>query len=305
MKGVFEISGASKYDDLISERYHFPIDYLPVAKRLVGGWVVYRETRAAGGRMSYVAAGRVSRIDPDPADRKHFYARIDDFLEFDRPVPYRNTQGRFAERFLREMARPADAGRTLQGESVRIVEDSDFADIVTLGLSDTLDPSNRTRLELDEDHIDSDTSILLDAPHDDRRIVSMLVNKKIRAAGFRNHVLSAYDNTCAVTRLRMVNGGGKAEAQAAHIWAVADGGPDMVRNGIALSATAHWLFDRHLISLDDEFRLLVSHNRVPEEFCRLFPPSGEPILLPKDPALLPRRDFVARHRERFVGTPGF
>jgi putative restriction endonuclease len=33
---------------------------------------------------------------------------------------------------------------------------------------------------------------------------------------------------------------------------VAEGGPDVVQNGIALSATAHWLFDRHLIALTDD-----------------------------------------------------
>src|SRR3546814_4281262 len=80
----------------------------------------------------------------------------------------------------------------------------------------------------------------------------MLVNRKIRDANFRNHVLDAYENTCAVTGLRIVNGGGKAEAQAAHIWSVAGGGPAIVQNGLALSATAHWLFDRHLITFRSE-----------------------------------------------------
>ena len=80
----------------------------------------------------------------------------------------------------------------------------------------------------------------------------------------------AYDNICAVTKLRIVNGGGKAEVQAAHIWPVAAGGPDVVQNGIALSGTAHWLFDRHLISLTDDYRLLVSHNKVPKELQGLF-----------------------------------
>src|SRR3546814_10586735 len=86
----------------------------------------------------------------------------------------------------------------------------------------------------------------------ERRVEQMLVNRKIRDANFRNHVLDAYENTCAVTGLRIVNGGGKAEAQAAHIWSVAGGGPDIVQNGVALSATAHWLFDRHLITFDDK-----------------------------------------------------
>ena len=87
----------------------------------------------------------------------------------------------------------------------------------------------------------------------------------------------------------------------AHIWSVAEGGPDVVQNGIALSATAHWLFDRHLISLDAECRLLVSHNKVPSELIRLFPQPGERVHLPADSRLHPRPDYVARHRARFAG----
>lgn len=130
----------------------------------------------------------------------------------------------------------------------------------------------------------------------------MLVNRKIRDANFRNHVLDAYDSCCAVTGLRIVNGGGKAEPQAAHIWPVTDGGQDIVQNGVALSATAQWLFDRHLITFDDILCLLVSHNKVPPEYLQLFPPTGQPIRLPKDPSLYPRSDYVARHRERFAGA---
>jgi putative restriction endonuclease len=301
VKGVFEVSGNSRYDDFIAERYHFPSQYRHIAERIVGDWIVYRETRAAGGRMAYIAAARVERIDPDLAGSGHFYARVGQFLEFDRPVRYRDKEGRFAERFLREMPQAADAGRTLRGASVRSLDRTDFAAIVDAGLSDTLAPSNRIRLELDSAHLDPHTETLLDEMPTERRVEQLLVNRKIRDANFRNHVLDAYENTCAVTGLRIVNGGGRAEAQAAHIWSVNDGGPDIVQNGIALSATAHWLFDRYLISLDPDLCLRISHNKIPPELSRLFPPSGERIRLPTNPRLHPRPDFVARHSARFDG----
>ena len=251
--------------------------------------------------MAYTAVAFVERIDPDPVDQSRYYARMRHYLEFDCPVAYRDADGRFAERFLRDMASPGDAGRTLRGKSVRRLEQDDFVHIVNAGLSTTLDPENRIRLELDSPRTDPETTRLLNDPVAERRIEQMLVNKKVRSANFRSHVLDAYDNTCAVTGLRIVNGGGKTEAQAAHIWPVADGGPDIVQNGIALSATAHWLFDRHLISLDNNLCLLVSHNKVPSELRQLFPPSGEKIRLPADKKLRPRPDFVARHRQRFAG----
>src|SRR3546814_1461306 len=125
----------------------------------------------------------------------------------------------------------------------------------------------------------------------------MLVNRKIRDANFRNHVLDAYENTCAVTGLRIVNGGGKAEAQAAHIWSVAGGGPDIVQNGVALSATAHCLSDRHLITFDDNLSLLVSQNKAPSALLQLYPPAAQHIRPPRDQSLHPRPMFAARPRD--------
>lgn len=102
--------------------------------------------------------------------------------------------------------------------------------------------------------------------------------------------------------LRIINGGGKAEAQAAHIWAMQDGGPDVVGNGIALSATMHWLFDRYLISLTDDYRLLVSHNRVPAELRPLYERQLDGIILPTNRRCYPHPAYVTRHRERYLAS---
>ena len=110
----------------------------------------------------------------------------------------------------------------------------------------------------------------------------------------------AYDDTCAITRLRIVNGGGRPEAQAAHIWPVGQGGPDVVQNGLALSSTVHWLFDRHLISLTDDYRILVAHNKVPGELRSLFQRQMDRIHLPSDRQLWPHPAYITRHRERFA-----
>lgn len=286
---------------MIDQYYHFPNIYLRAAQQCLGDWIVYRETGRDGGRMAYIAVARLAAIEPDPQRAGFHYGHVSDFLMFDRPVPYRDSNGRFAEHFLRE-GNPATAGRALRGQSVRGIDQDDFAAIVDAGLADVLAPANAVRLELDPAHLDGATTALLADSLTERRVEQMLVNRKIRDAAFRLQVLDAYDSTCAVTRLRIINGGGKAEAQAAHILSVADSGPDIVQNGIALSATAHWLFDRHLISLTDNYELLVSHNKVPSELRELFPAHGQTIHLPKAQALWPRHDFMARHRERFAGA---
>jgi putative restriction endonuclease len=263
---------------------------------------VYRATRRGGSRIGYFAAARVISIDPDPALAAHSYARMGNYLPFDELVPLEWSQG-FYERQLNLLSKKSLVGRTLQGRSVRTISDLEFGDIVRAGLHETLSPENAIKLELDDAHVDAETSALVNAPEEEqeRRVVQILMNRKIRDASFRLKVCYAYENTCAVTRLHMVNGGGKPEVQAAHIWPVAEGGPDVVQNGIALSSTVHWLFDRHLISLTDDYGLLVAHNRVPSELRSLFQGQLQQIHLPNDRTQWPHLAYVRRHRAAYVG----
>jgi putative restriction endonuclease len=305
VKAVFDLNLGSPYNDELPERYQFPDrrDYLDAAINAVGDWVLFRESRRNRGRQAYTAVARVVRVEPDREHAGHHYAYLDEFLEFVTPVPL-TTNGRYAEALLRRIDDPRGAGQALQGKSMRPILPEDFDAIVLAGIRDTLAPENAIRLGLD--FPPADLPRLPDQPgfaeEQDRRIEQMLVNRKIRDANFRLEVCRAYDDTCAVTGLKIVNGGGRAEVQAAHIKPVAAGGPDVVRNGIALSATVHWLFDRHLISIDENYRLLVAHNRVPAELRGLFRPEHMGLHLPQDERLRPHQRFLAYHREVFAGA---
>jgi putative restriction endonuclease len=116
-----------------------------------------------------------------------------------------------------------------------------------------------------------------------------------------HNVRAAYSNRCAITGLRLINGGGRPEVQAAHIQPVASNGPDSVRNGLALSGTVHWMFDRGLISIGDDYKILVAKNHVPDDAARFLNQSGL-INLPKDPTLYPNAHYLKFHRnEVFKG----
>jgi putative restriction endonuclease len=303
MKAIFDTRPESGYDDDITSRYHFPNRYLAAASLALNDWIIYREPRREGGREGYVAVARVKRIEPDPSRPGFSYAFIADFLSFDTVVTLRRGTG-FYEDILEQVDNPKRIGVALQGKSIRTISDAEFGAITRAGLRETLDPSNAIQLELDPGHLDAASLAMITAPPEDqeRQIVQLLVNKKVRAANFRRAVCEAYDNRCAVTGLRIVNGGGKAEVQAAHILPVAEGGPDIVRNGIALSATVHWLFDRHLISLTDDYGLLVSHNKVPAELRSLFTRQLDRINLPANRKLWPYPAYVQRHREQFANS---
>lgn len=305
MKGVFDIEPGSPWGDRLAERYYFGSrsDYLAVAEATVGDWILYRESKRGGGRKGYVGAARVISIEKDEAGSR--YANIADYFAFDPPVPLKDSAGAYREELFRGVTDPRLIGHTFQGKSLRLISEDDFEQIVQEALGEVLSPANLVRYGANGDEYPEpigqpDTATLDQAFV--RRIETSLVNRKVRAANFRRLICRAYNDTCAVTGLRIINGGGRSEVQAAHIWSVESGGPDAVQNGLALSGTVHWLFDRHLISISPEFRLLVADNRIPTELRGLFPDPMSPILLPKDRALWPSQDYVQRHRDAFVGA---
>jgi len=304
MKAVFDTKPNSGYNDEITHQYHFPArsNYMAAAQEALGDWIVYREPQRNGGRRAYIAVARVNDIRPDPQRHDHAYALVDEYLPFDRPVPFLGRRG-YWETPLRAVVDPSRVGQALQGKAMRPLLDNDFAAIVNAGLAETTAPENALRLGLGVDDVpapfDYDTPPGLEQV---RRVEAMLVNRKIRDANFRRQVCEAYDNRCAVTGLRIINGGGRAEVQAAHIWSVDSGGPDVVQNGLALSGTVHWLFDRHLISLTDDYRLLISHNKVPPELRTLFERQMDRIHLPADRRDWPHPAYVARHREAYLAA---
>ncbi|MDB5651065.1 MAG: endonuclease family protein [Hyphomicrobiales bacterium] len=66
----------------------------------------------------------------------------------------------------------------------------------------------------------------------ERPMIEQTLTRPFRDQAFRRVVRDAYDSRCAISGLRLLNGGGRPEVQAAHIKAVEDRGPDSVRNGL-------------------------------------------------------------------------
>ncbi|WP_445177231.1 HNH endonuclease [Rhizorhapis sp. SPR117] len=70
-----------------------------------------------------------------------------------------------------------------------------------------------------------------------------------------------------------------------------------MNNGIALSGTAHWMFDRGLISLDDDLRILVSRQaNDPDGIHALINKSGH-ALMPVRGSDRPHPHFLTWHRD--------
>lgn len=245
------------------------------------------------GSRGYFAVAKVQEIIADPRNADMYLALIENgtFLEFGDPVPFRGPGG-WMERGLLN-----DAGN-LSGRAqaaVRPLSAGDFARIIDAGLGDDQDILPRRDATTPAYEI-AEAPGLFDHPAERLRS-EVLLNRAIRDRNFRKVVLRAYGERCAITGLRLINGGGRAEAEAAHIRPVAEGGPDIVTNGLALTGTAHWMFDRGLIGLSDDLDILISRQANDPGSVRAMLHPGGRAIVPDHPAHRPRREFVAWHRE--------
>lgn len=289
-KGIFMSGINPEYDDLPEDRYHFPKRYLRLAQECVGDWILYYEPRKDGGRMCYYATARVQRIERDPVRADHYYAHVSDYLEFPNPVPYREGNKTYESRLLKE---DGSVNMGLLGWAIHHLSDMEYQIILTIGMGNT------DILSVNEY---AEAPTVKPGLIRERPIEEVLLKRPIRDRAFSTIVRSAYGNTCAMTGLHLVNGGGRAEVDAAHIMAVEDSGPDSPRNGIALSKTVHWMFDRGIISLEDDGRILKVEGLIPDQLKGLFRVDGY-AGLPEHPALRPHRRFLYYHREhRFKGV---
>ena len=281
--GVFMHKDGSIYDDIPEVHYQFPKSYLSRAQQMVGDWIVYREPVKIPQSKGFFAVAKVERIIPDPNVSDRFRAIIEEgsYLPFEPTVPH-VVNGEPVERDL------ANAQA-----AVRPLSHSDFARIISLGL-----PDEDFLPRSDDEAIDDNRLREHQSPFEiERPIVQSLVSKPFRDRAFRRAVMHAYDGRCAVTGWKLVNGGGRLEAQAAHIRPVEHGGPDSVRNGLALSGTAHWMFDRGLIGFRDDLEIMVSRQvNDPLSVEGIINQSGKAIA-PQREADRPHPQFLAWHRD--------
>ncbi|MBE0531048.1 MAG: HNH endonuclease [Rhodospirillales bacterium] len=293
-KAVFMTRADPTYDDLPEIRYHFPRTYLGAAERAIGDWIVYYEPRrigsdpgSHGGRQAYFATARVTAVEPDPTTPDHFYAFVTDYLELDRAVPFREGQHYYEDALRRD---DGGTSKGAFGRSVRPLPDHEYDLILQAGFAPMLGRPAEAMGRYDIPGVAEEPATF------ERPVIESVVARPFRDAAFARRVKAAYDNTCAVTGIKMINGGGRAEVQAAHIRPVEANGPDSVRNGIALSGTIHWMFDRGLISLDDDYAILVARDRVPDTVARLIDGEGR-LRLPPRPDLWPHPQFIRYHRD--------
>lgn len=285
---VFISKVDAAYDDAVEERYHFPKVYLSRVEQAIGDWIIYYESKRDGGRMVYFAMARVLNVEPDRTQPDHYYALMGDYVEFPELVPFR-VNGKLIESFVRNPDGSTNPGAAIN--SVRELPRDEFEHICRLGMAPALEDTKSAP----EESV-AETQSEYGGP----RPIG-LTARPLRDAAFARIVRKAYNRTCAMTGLQLINGGGRCEIEAAHIRPVENDGPDSPRNGLALSRTVHWLFDRGFLSLEDNGTILQAKRLVPDPVKRLLNPEGL-IRLPSDRNSAPHSVFLKWHRDnKFKG----
>ncbi len=131
--------------------------------------------------------------------------------------------------------------------------------------------------------------------------VEVAARQRIGQTYFRKMVLANYERKCCVTGLNVPQ-----TLRASHICAWTSDKENRMNpeNGLCLSATYDAAFDKHLISFDDDYRMIVSReikeyytNEVTKEYFENF--EGKKMILPL--FYLPSKKLLEKHRELMVG----
>jgi len=289
--GIFIHRADSIYDDSPAERYQFPSQYLGRAQACVGDWIVYYEPRKVTQTRGYFAVAKVRQIIPDPSAPGMYIAVIEpgSYLDFVNPVPFSGPAGVIETGILNADGRISGRAQS----AVRPLSASDFNRITQQGLDDTTPLLPRVDEAIHDLGFDEQQTPF----QFERERVSSLTSRVVRDRVFRRIVLRAYDERCAVTGLKLINGFGRAEVAAAHIRPVEANGPDIVSNGVALSGTAHWMFDRGLITLADDLEILVSRQVNDSDGVRALINKSGRAIEPRRPSDRPHPHFLQWHRD--------
>ena len=291
--GVFIHRSDSIYDDSPSERYQFPKPYLDRAKACVGDWIIYYEPVKVENSRGYFAVAKVSEVVPDTKTPGMYFAMIEpgSYLDFVNSVPFRFNDGLIEKGLLN--AEGQISGRAQA--AVRPISPEDFSRILSIGIDEPEPLLPRVGGSYgDHGFAEDQMPFIMDGP---RERINFLASRAIRDRFFRRIILKAYGERCAITGLKLINGGGRAEVDAAHIKPVDANGPDIVSNGLALSGTAHWMFDRGLISLSDDLEILISRQANDPDAVRSFINRTGRAYLPLRPDDRPHPHFLAWHRD--------
>ena len=164
-------------------------------------WIIYYEPRRSsgllssrGGRQSYFATACISEIIEDNSRPDHFYALIDSYLDFPRPVPFAEG-GHYHEFALRRG--DGDTNKGAFGRAVRQLPDHEYDAILRSAFVTIISAHGASE---NAPQI-TPTGFAEPAAEFERPLIERVVTRPFREAAFSGAIKAAYRDTCAFTGL--------------------------------------------------------------------------------------------------------
>jgi len=128
-------------------------------------------------------------------------------------------------------------------------------------------------------------------------------SQKARDQGFRKAIVSLYEHRCSLCGLRMLTPEGYTAVDAAHIIPWCESHDDRPTNGMALCKLCHWSFDKGLMSVGNDYEVLISRSVRTEKniLGHTLTLMDRPIFIPDEEKFWPDQENLTWHRKsRFV-----
>lgn len=279
---IFTQNENSKYDDQLGVAYHIPSVYLTRVQQTLNDLVILCQCGRSGG---YFATHFVETVVPDPKLADHYYAIFAHNdragLGFQAIIPIKDDQDQYLE------------GKKAWQNSGSMISTRVFDRILRAGTG-RVSIAMHSRPPLLAGFAEPGADI----GHSQFERQKILTSCISRDQQFLAHVVAAYGGRCAITGPELRSGGGHPEVQAAHIRPVAEGGHDVVPNGLALTATVHWMFDRGIVSVNAANQVIITgqYRDTVLKYRLIF--EGAKINLPTNERDYPAPYFTEYHRHQ-------
>ena len=279
------------YGDKDFDEYHW--DQARYNKPRIGDFFLYRRPQKASevkGQFYIYGLGKIKSIqsinNADDAIQKkrdkHVIAHVEQGIRFKDPILQSDLED-FEWTFKKR-------GNTwehfFQQYGMNEINQTDFIALLKMGLKNPLDALDMSSVEEDMDY----------------RVEDKRANVKIRGKDQRDFSLQVklnYQYRCAISGITS-----KELLIASHIvpWAVDWDNRKNPFNGICLSSLLDAAFDKGYITIDQQYRVVIS-NKAKEDkalFNYLKQYEGKKLEVPKQ--YLPKQDFLEWHRNRFINN---
>lgn len=273
---IYNVRNLERFGQTGTDAIIFEHKYGPTVSAAKDGLVIYYAARTTRSGGEYFAVGRIGDLLPHPGSSGHLMALVTEYGTF--PANVRA----FGEGHDYEHSLFGYNWRSMVMRTIRPIPDDQALAI----LGDASPVSSPAAGFSEPEH----------SAYLPFRGVETFTRLS-RWLGLRHRCLAVYDYRCSFTGTGLRDGRGNFEVDCCHVRPVADGGPDTISNTVLLNKTMHWAYDHFLVSLEDDFRFLVSDHLDPRYKVSLNESGFARV--PADPDFRPAVGYLRWHRAKF------